>query len=65
VRVALYDSAGRLVRVILDEPREAAGRHEMMVEARDGNGRPLASGVYYYRLDSVGGSKVGRITVLK
>jgi hypothetical protein len=37
----------------------------MMVEAKDPSGRALASGVYYYRLDSVGGSKVGRITVLK
>jgi hypothetical protein len=65
VRVTLYDSAGRLIRVLLDEPQATVGRHELAVEARDGNGRPLASGVYYYRLESAGGSKVGRLTVLK
>lgn len=65
VRIGLYDAAGRLVRTILDEPMVEAGRHVMVVEAKDGNGRTLSSGVYYYRIDGAGGTRVGRFAVVK
>ncbi len=43
--------AGRLVRVLVDEPRPA-GRHLVHWNGRGDGERPLASGVYYYRLEA-------------
>ena len=50
-RVALYDAAGRLVRVIADGPL-AAGTHTQTWDRRDQSGRPVAQGVYFLRLDA-------------
>ncbi len=49
VSLRIYDTAGRLVRVLIDGHREA-GHHEMTWDGLDGSGRPVASGVYFYRL---------------
>ncbi len=51
VRLRVYDVAGRLVRVLVDEPRPA-GRHLVHWNGRGDGERPLASGVYYYRLEA-------------
>lgn len=50
-RVALYDVAGRLVRVLADGPLPA-GMHQRAWDRRDQSGRPVASGVYFLRLDA-------------
>ena len=50
-RVALYDVAGRLVRVLADEPL-AAGAHQRAWDRRDQSGRPVSSGVYFLRIDA-------------
>ncbi len=50
-RVALYDAAGRLVRVIADGPL-SAGKHTQAWDRRDQSGRPVAQGVYFLRLDA-------------
>ncbi len=49
VSLRVYDSAGRLVSVLVEE-RRGAGRHEVLWTGRDGYGRPVSSGVYFYRL---------------
>ncbi|MBN1884360.1 MAG: hypothetical protein JW876_02400 [Candidatus Krumholzibacteriota bacterium] len=49
VRVGVYDTAGRLVRLLLDERRDA-GRHEVAWDGRGDDGRSAASGVYFCRL---------------
>lgn len=51
VTLSIYNAAGRLVRVLVDEHR-AAGRHEAVWDGRDGEGRRAASGVYFYRLSA-------------
>jgi len=50
-RVALYDAAGRLVRVLAEGPL-AAGQHSRSWDRRDQSGRPVAQGVYFLRLDA-------------
>jgi len=50
-RVALYDAAGRLVRVLSDGPL-AAGRHQLAWDRRDRSGRPVAAGLYFMRMDA-------------
>jgi hypothetical protein len=51
VSLRIYDTSGRLVRVLVDGNR-AAGPHEAVWDGLDGSGRPAASGVYFYRLDA-------------
>ena len=65
VRVALYDLNGRLVRTLMRQDAVEPGAHEISFEARDGNGRTLSSGVYFYRIESRDGVDTGRFTVLK
>jgi hypothetical protein len=43
--------AGRLVRVLVDGVRPA-GRYVELWDGRDADGRAVASGVYFYRLDA-------------
>jgi hypothetical protein len=47
----VFDTRGRLVRTLVSESM-AAGAHEVTWRGDDENGRPVASGVYFYRLES-------------
>jgi hypothetical protein len=49
VSLRIYDTAGRLVRSLVEGHHEA-GHHEAFWNGLDGAGRPVASGVYFYRL---------------
>ena len=49
VSLAIYDVAGRLVRVLVDDVIES-GPHELTWDGKDNAGRGVASGVYFYRL---------------
>jgi hypothetical protein len=49
VSLRIYDAAGRLVRVLINEER-LAGRYEVAWDGRDSNGRTVSSGIYFYRL---------------
>jgi hypothetical protein len=51
VRLAVYDVGGRLVRTLADEPMPA-GTHVADWDGRDDEGRAVASGVYFYRLQA-------------
>ncbi len=47
--LAVYDVAGRLVRVLIDDVVEA-GPRDVTWDGKDNAGRGVASGVYFYRL---------------
>lgn len=49
VSLRIYDAAGRIVRVLVEEER-AARHYEEAWDGCDGSGSPVASGVYFYRL---------------
>jgi hypothetical protein len=49
VSLAIYDPAGRLVRVLVDE-RRPSGYYIEAWNGQDCEGRSIASGVYFYRL---------------
>jgi len=51
VTLRIYDVSGRLVRELVDEPREA-DRYAVSWDGRDDRGQAVASGVYLYRLTS-------------
>ena len=53
VRLEIFDASGRLVRVLVDEMRQP--RHYIEPwDGRDGSGRPVAPGVYFYRIRTPG-----------
>ncbi|MBK8167330.1 MAG: T9SS type A sorting domain-containing protein [bacterium] len=64
VRLAIYDSRGRLVRIVVDEIL-AAGPQMRVWDGRDTSGRPVGSGVYLVRLQANGQSDVRKVTLLK
>ena len=49
VSIEIYDSAGRLIKTLLDETRPP-GVHRAIWCGADNNGRKVASGVYFIRL---------------
>jgi len=51
VRLRVYDASGRLVRALLDATLPA-GTQSVAWDTRDGAGQRVASGVYYYRLET-------------
>jgi hypothetical protein len=51
VRIVLYNLTGEETAVIMDTKQDA-GRHEIIWEAVDGSGRPLPSGIYFYRIQA-------------
>lgn len=59
VRLAIHDSAGRLVRVLEDGPLPA-GRHSRQWDGLDGQGRSAPSGLYFYSAESAGQRVVRR-----
>jgi hypothetical protein len=64
LRVGLYDARGRLIRVLWDSPTDA-GAHAIGIDGRDANGARLASGVYFYQVQTREGRIQGRLTILK
>jgi len=65
VRVRLFDLNGRMVRQLLDTPTLEAGHHEVAIDGADAEGRRLASGVYFYRVDAREGTSQGRFAIVK
>lgn len=52
VRLAVFDATGRRVRELLRGEVVAAGRRELQWDGRDDLGRPVASGVYFARMNA-------------
>jgi len=65
IRANIYDTNGRLVRTLKDTRTAPPGRYELRIDGRDEAGNPLASGVYFFKVETSEGSQVGRATVLK
>jgi hypothetical protein len=64
VSVRIFDVRGRLVRTVVDEMLPA-GTHVRSWNGISDNGREVASGVYYYRLDTMGKRIARKLIVLK
>jgi len=65
VSVKMYDLQGRLVRTLAEIPLLPAGEHQLRFDGRGDQGKVLASGVYFYRIEAAGEIATGRIVVLK
>jgi WD40 repeat protein len=64
VRVNVYNTAGQLVREIVNDALPA-GTHSVVWDGCDASGRSVASGVYLYRLATDKHSFVRRMTLLR
>ncbi len=64
VRVELFDVSGRLVRVLADRTA-APGGQSCVIDGRNGQGAPLASGIYCIRVSTADGGLMKRVAVLK
>jgi hypothetical protein len=64
VSLRIYDAAGRLVRELVNETRPAA-RYEDVWDGRDGAGRQIASGMYFYRLDAGAFTQTKKMILLR
>ena len=64
VKLAVFDLRGRTVKVLADRPHEP-GSYTVTWDGRDSSGRPLASGVYFYRLTAPGYVATRKMVLLK
>ncbi len=63
-KLEVFDVKGRRVRVLADG-HHAAGAHSVVWDGRGANGAEAASGSYFYRLTTDGGSLNGKMLLLK
>ncbi|MBM3318724.1 MAG: S8 family serine peptidase, partial [Candidatus Eisenbacteria bacterium] len=64
VRLTLFDPAGRMVRALVSG-RQQPGAHEARWDGRDDEARPVAPGVYLYRLQSGGAAVSGKVVLTR
>ncbi|MDD3643657.1 MAG: FlgD immunoglobulin-like domain containing protein, partial [Candidatus Krumholzibacteria bacterium] len=64
ISLRIYDSAGRLVRTLVDG-YEPAGSREVSWYGENDQGRPVSSGVYFYRLTAPEFSKTKKMILLR
>jgi FlgD Ig-like domain len=62
VKLTVFNVAGRRVAGV-EIGSFAAGWHELAFNGRDDNGRPLPSGMYFYRLDAGGETRNSRMVI--
>ena len=63
VDLSLYDAGGRRIRRLI-EGNLAAGVHSADWDGRDERGKPVAPGVYYYRVVTPEGSRARKLVLL-
>jgi len=64
VSLKIYDITGRLVRTLKDATLDA-GYYTVIWDGRDNKGRPVATGVYFYRLEAAGKIATKKLVRLK
>ena len=50
---------------MLDVPAMAVGSQHLSIDGRGDRGTRMASGIYFYRVDTSEGTVTGRFTILK
>ena len=64
VSLAIYNTLGQQVRVLMDEKQEA-GYYRVTRDGRDARGRRVSSGIYLVRMAAGEFSEVRKMVVLK
>jgi hypothetical protein len=64
VVLRIFDLSGRAVRTLVDG-EAGPGTHETAWHGTDDFGRPVTSGVYFYRLETESGAVTGRMALIR
>jgi len=64
IALSVFDAYGRLVR-LLDAGHKSVGTGEVEWDGRDDFGSPVASGVYFYRLEAGGVVRTGEMLLIR
>jgi len=64
VRLGIFDSQGHKVAILVEEQLDS-GWHEVVWRGTNRTGRRVASGLYFYRLDTGGHSETRKMILLK
>ena len=64
VTLAVYDVSGKLVRTLVNE-YQGQNRYEVTWDGRDNSGMPVASGAYFYRLETPTYNETRKLLLLK
>jgi hypothetical protein len=64
VKLSVFDVSGRLVRTLVNQ-RMPAARHQVLWDGRDSRGMSVASGVYFYRLETPSFRATKKMIMLK
>lgn len=64
VSIQIYNQTGQLVRILVDDVLEP-GYYEAVWDTRNENNRPVASGIYFYRMEAGEFSAQKRMTLLR
>jgi len=62
VTLRVFDTSGRLVRVLVDGPR-LAGDHVAVWDGRGGGGAPVGTAVYFYQLEAGAFTEVRKLVI--
>jgi hypothetical protein len=62
--IVIYDASGAVV-ARLDDGVQPTGAHSITWDGRDGGGKPVASGVYFYRLEGLQATGARKMVLLK
>lgn len=64
VRLTVYDVAGRRVAVLVEDVYDG-GEHAIDWDLRDATGSPVASGIYFFRLEAGGDTAHQKLVVIR
>lgn len=64
VRMAIFNMAGQRLRLLVDGER-SAGVHQVVWDGRGADGAPVASGAFFYRLQTGASTRVRRMLLLR
>ena len=64
VTIKIYSVTGQLVKTLVDEVKDA-GFHAVVWDGANNAGAPVASGVYFYRMESTSFSATRKLVMLR
>jgi flagellar hook assembly protein FlgD len=64
VTLKVYDPAGRVVRNLVDAAQKP-GHYQITWDGKANDGRAVASGIYFYKLETVSGSSEQKVVVTR
>ncbi len=65
LRLTVFTSVGRQVRTLVEENALPPGSYSYEWDGRDNSGNPVASGIYLYRIESMRGNELGKVTLVR